>query len=146
MEDSNPVLKEMEEEQERNWKDEFKEKWLETRLAIDGLMVDRVQRQQRAEETLARHARKLAGVEEDRPQEEQSSMGVSIGNKVFNHYEAPQKTEAPAGGSLLAKAAIAAALISAGGGAGMVANQFMSFPAAVVDTDTDTLSVIDFPD
>jgi hypothetical protein len=142
-------MAEMQEEQSRDWKDEYKEKWLETKLGMEGLMLGRVQRQQRTEETLARHTRKLAGVEEASPQPEEDEMGVSIGNKVFNHYEAPAtKPSSPIVESgLLQKAAIAAALLTGGGGLGYLAAQ-AAIPAVagVLDTDTDTISVIDFPE
>ena len=145
-ETTSPVLDEMREEQQRDWKDEQKEKWFDLRTAFQGLMLGRMQRQQLAAEAVDRHARKQAGVEEGQPETEGDMSGVSIGNKVFNHYEAP-KQEAQAKSDLLKKALVGAALVAGGGGVGLLASQLIA-PAVdgVVDTDTDTISVIDFPD
>ena len=138
----NPILQEMEEEQKRDWKDELKENWLSTRLAFQGMMLGRIERQQLAEEEMARHVRQLAGVN-GQPQDEGEEMGVSIGNKIFHHHEAQTPSDSSGKGSWLQKAAVAVALLAGGSGLGYVAGQLGS---EVVDTDTDTTSVIDFPD
>lgn len=151
--ETSPVQAEIQEEQRRDWKDEYKESFLNTRLGIEALMVDRIQRQQRAEEAMARHTRQLAGVEEGGPEEASSSMGVSIGNKNFYHYDAPQQNgpasqTGASGTSLLQKAVMGLALIGGGSGLGYLLGQVINPPAVVhsIDTDTDTISVIDFPD
>jgi hypothetical protein len=144
-------MEEIQEEQDRDWKDEYKENWLGAKLGYEGVMLDRVRRQQQTEETLARHARSKAGVVESGGEESGDDMGVSIGNKTFNHYTSSQQQQTetqPGGSSLLQKAVVAAALVAGGGGAGILASQLINPPAVIdsIDTDTDTISVIDFPE
>ena len=64
MQDSeiNPILDEIVEEQERDWRDEAKETFVNLQFAMDGLMKDRILRHQKFEEALRA---KESGIEPD---------------------------------------------------------------------------------
>jgi hypothetical protein len=149
---------------------EFKENWMNVRLAHEGLMIEDIQKRNLKVHELAdavRHgtvgkpapASSPAGAED---------VGVKIGNKEFHYHiqttqaaQANTSTSAPEASpqvagttNKLGKLAAAAALIGAGGigvaGVNM-AIDYLNKPAPVVtqpavDTDTDTNSKLRFED
>lgn len=150
---------------------EFKQQWMQTHLAHQGMMLDKIQRQQAIVEATARFAAtgdsaQLAS--EITPQGvEDAEMGVSIGNKEYHVHNYPASpvtttttnttTEASPLAkttNTLGKVAAAAALLGSGGIAGLGASLVVDYltrpdpPAVVqaVDTDTDTNAGLRFKD
>jgi hypothetical protein len=155
MEHSNPVLDELTEEQQRDWRDELTEEYLLLRVADKASAMARIERLRKSEESLARHAREKAGISEASGASEEDM--ISVGNKTTNYYQASQQASAtssmvPAVASGLSKAALVAAIIASGGvGSGltvMLSDWLNSKPAAASasDTDTDTISILRFPE
>lgn len=77
-------MEEAKEEQQRNWRDEAGETFVNMLFAREGIMQARVQRHQEFEERL----REKALNPEDPQQPSESMGGVSVGNKNFNFYGA----------------------------------------------------------
>lgn len=141
---SDPVAAEIDEEQKRDWRDESTETAVQLLLAEKAAAIARVERLRKTEEALAKFARDKAGVS-DLPNDEGDM--VSVGNKVTNYYQgaAPQTSNLAANG--LKKLAVVLSLLGGGGALGFLANQYINPTApAAVDTDTDTLLTIDFPE
>lgn len=111
-------------------------------------MLDKIQRQNRTVEQLAAQTRDGKFNGGPVPSiSEAGEMGVSIGNEVHHHYQRqPKSLELPVKSvGLPAKLIVAASLLAAGAGAGLLADQLLSSdPPAVVDTDTAT--DVAFPD
>lgn len=123
--------------------------WAMTRLAHEGMMLDKIQRQSRIVEDSVKHLQKEAGIstEEPEPQgdEESEQMGVSIGNKVTHQHYYSQKTEneTTAGSNGGLKAAILGLAASAllGPAAGVATHWFLSEDEPAETTpSTDTTS------
>jgi hypothetical protein len=154
------------------FKQEFKENWMNARLAHEGLMLEEVQRRQRATHALAKFAA-TANVDElvkdlSPSATEDDGVGVSIGNKtyVYTTAQAAQGNTtstveaSPQVGSsttnTLGKLAAGAALLGAGGlgtlGAGLAIDYLTRpDPPAVVQPaqpgiDTDTNAGLRFKD
>ena len=123
--------------------------WARVRLGHEGVMLDKIERQNRIVEVVARNA--MTGKPDDTegwPPSGDDSMGVDIGDTIHNHYY-PASTETPAKEpasaptqsklpSLLKKAVITAALLGTGGGVGVAVPWLMGLfdnPAAVQSTD-----------
>lgn len=126
-----------------NWKEEFEQQWLQTKLGYEGFMLDKIQRQQEAVFKLAEQAK--TGKFDSAPGTSAAEdMGVSIGNKVINYHMASTATSTPTTtttstpvskvGNVAKWAAIAAALAGSGAaGAGLTAYLLKPEVPAVVD-------------
>lgn len=149
---------------------EFKQQWMQTHLAHQGMMLDKIQRQQAIVEATARFAATGDSAQlakEITPQGvEDAEMGVSIGNKEYHVHNYPSSpvtntttttTEASPvakASSTLAKAAAAAALVGAGGIGVVGVNMAIDAltrpdPSPVIvqpATDTDTNAGLRFKD
>lgn len=100
--------------------------WVRVRLAHEGMMLEKIQRQNRIVEVNARNT--MTGKVDDVtdwPSREGKEMGVDIGDHItHHHYPAPPPLPSPAQQpksqfpKLLAKVAITAALVGSGAGAG----------------------------
>jgi hypothetical protein len=130
-------------------------------LAHEGIMLDRMVRQLGTAERMQKFA--VSGNTEDlKPTpEEIEDMGVQIGNEIHYHVARgdttstlpaatpqPQPTPCPKPPrkmGWLAKSLIAAGMLGSGAGLGYLVNDYLS-PAAGVDTDTDNITEVDFPD
>lgn len=148
---ADPAADEVAEEQRRSWRDEHIENVLNTRLGYEGMMLDKLVKQNADVRSLARQAREgTIGQPDAATAAESDEMGVSIGNKTFNthhHYPSPQETLLSDTDNpwplRLAKAGIIAAAIASGGGLGLgLAALLRPTPPAVtppapsVDRDT----------
>lgn len=97
--------------------------WARVRLGHEGMMLEKIQRQNRIVEVNARNT--MTGKSDDVtdwPKSEGDEMGVDIGDEIHNHYYPPSpatETSAKKPATTLAKAALAAALLAGGGGAGL---------------------------
>lgn len=142
---SDPLTAEAAEEQARPWRDEHIENVLNTRLGYEGMMLDKLMKQNQDVRTLAKQARDGTIGKGGEAAPEPDEMGVNIGNKTFisNNYPATQEaavsTPAPSksGMSTAAKVGVGAALLAAGAGlpaAGLVAGSLLADrdPPAVV--------------
>lgn len=128
------------------WREKFLRNWMHTRLAHEGMMLDKIGQQTKRALAVADMAR--TGNFAAAPDGEED-MGVSIGNEVHYHPSP--------GASALGKLAVGASLLAGGAGAGVVANQLMRDdappqPPAVVaqeipiSPDRDTLTDVTFPE
>jgi hypothetical protein len=132
-------------EKPKTWRQKFLRNWMNTRLGHEGMMLDKILRQNRIVEQLAaqtRNGKFSGGPTPSVPEGE--DMGVSIGNEIHHHYGSkPQATVKPP--SVLGKLLVAASLLAGGAGAGVLASQLLpgDVPAAV---DTDTISDVTFPE
>ena len=113
----------------------FELDWARMRLGHEGMMLAKIQRQNRIVEHVAAQTRDgkfTGGPVPSVPEGE--DMGVNVGNETHNHYESKSR---PLGS--LGKLIVAASLLAGGAGAGVVVNQLLpSAPPAAVDTDTVT--------
>jgi hypothetical protein len=117
----------------------FELNWARMRLGHEGMMLEKIQRQNRIVEHLAAQTRDgkfTGGPVPSVPEGE--DMGVSIGNETHNHYAG-----APKSLGSLGKLVVAASLLAGGGGVGALVSQLLPSnpplpPPAVVDTDTIT--------
>lgn len=128
------------EKESPEWK-KFLLNWGRLRLGHEGMMLNKILRQNRIVEQLAAQTREGKFSGGQTPSDlEGEDMGVSIGNEIHNHYEGGRK---PTG--LLAKLILALSLLAGGAGAGVLVNEFLSSdsPPAV---DTDTATDVMFPD
>lgn len=165
IEEPNPQL------QPKSWPDQFKRLLVLTRLAHDGVMISKLQRQNRIVEDLAkRSANGTIGQKSEAGDEMPEDDTVSIGNEYHYHYQggeptaqaqptppaqpaqAPATPAAPAtpsdAMSTLSKGLLAAALVGSGMGGlavGSLLSQPGTPPAASTDTDTDTRTDVTFP-
>lgn len=155
------------------FKQEFKENWMNSRLAHEGLMLEEVQRRNRATHAMAKFAATadVAQLVKDLSPDatEGDDVGVSIGNKTFIYHtaqaaQANTTTQAPEAAPLaasnttntLGKLAAAGALLGAGGlgavGAGLAIDYLTKpDPAPIVQPvqpgiDTDTNAGLRFKD
>jgi len=147
------------------WNEEFKEHWMNLRLAHEGLMLEDIQKRNLKVHELADAVRNGTIGKPASAPTEGDDVGVSIGNKQYHyHYETTQAAQAntttteasPAmkATNTLGKIAAGAALLGAGGigtvGIGMAIDYFTRpSPPVVVqpaDTDTDTNSKLRFED
>ncbi len=145
------------------WKEELLQQWMQARLAHEGMMLDKIQQQNKRVLELADAARTGTIGKESAASTEGDDMGVSIGNKEYHyHYENAQQansttTEASPvakASSTLAKAAAAAALVGAGGIGVVGVNMAIDAltrpdPSPVIvqpATDTDTNAGLRFKD
>ena len=144
------------------WKEELLQQWMQTRLAHEAMMLDKIQQQNKRVLELADAARTGTIGKESAASTEGDDMGVSIGNKEYHyHYENAQQANSTTEASpamkatnTLGKIAAGAALLGAGGigalGIGMAVDYLTKpSPPVVVqpaDTDTDTNSKLRFED
>jgi hypothetical protein len=122
-------------------REKFLLNWMQTRLAHEGMMLNKILRQNRIVEQLAAQTREGKFSGGQTPSDlEGEDMGVSIGNETHNHYEGGPR---PIG--LLGKLIVAASLLAGGAGAGVLISELLSadLPPAV---DTDTATDVAFPD
>ncbi len=140
--------------------EEFKENWMNVRLAHEGLMLEEIQKRNLKVHELADAVRTGTvgkASQPSAPAAEGEDVGVSIGNKHYHYYQTSQAAQAntttteaaPMAAaqptSTLAKVAAGAALLGAGGigtlGLGM-ALDYLTNPSPPVVTqpapDTDT--------
>lgn len=120
-------------------------------LAHEGIMLNRVMRQQRHEEKLKKFA--ATGDTKDLATSGEDDMGVNIGNEYHVHQVMPttesKSTPPPSAigtsiGSRLWPLVLGAAVACGSTGIGyLLANWRTDKPAA--DTDTDTITEMDFP-
>lgn len=77
--------------------DKLRLDWARARLGHEGMMLEKIQRQNRIAELNARNAvtGDLSTDGWPRTDGEGDDMGVSIGNTVHNHYPTPQPTAQP---------------------------------------------------
>ncbi len=117
-------------------REKFELDWARMRLAHEGMMLEKIQRQNRIVEQLAAQTRDgkfTGGPVPSVPEDE--NMGVSVGNETHNHYGGGETKSLGSLGKLI----VAASLLAGGAGAGVVVNQLLpSAPPAAVDTDTVT--------
>ena len=123
------------------WREKLLRHWMQTRLGHEGMMLEKIRRQNRIVEQLAAQTRDgkfSGGAVPSVPEGE--DMGVSIGNEVHHHYASEQPARTPAKlPGVLGKLAVAASILAGGAGAGVLATQLWpTDPPAVVDTDTVT--------
>jgi hypothetical protein len=85
------------------WKDEFKEWWMMVRLGHEGMMVDKILKQNNEVMKVAKQSREGTLGQPDDSQEGKEVSGVNIGNKYETHYhneqefkEAAPETKVPA--------------------------------------------------
>lgn len=100
---------------------EFMENWAGTRLAHEGIMLDKIQRQNRIVQDSVQHLQREAGYEVSdlEASEEDDGMGVSIGNKINHTHYHQEKSDS--GGLKSAMIGLAAAAVL-GPLAGVVTN------------------------
>lgn len=128
-------------------------------LAHEAIMLDRMQRQLRMAEKAQKFATTGNTKDLEWTVEDESAMGVSIGNENHLHIqtkEQPQVTTAAApmpapastSQSVWPSLLLAGSMLAGGSGLGYIVNDLLkSRPAALpAVTDTDTTTVIDFPD
>lgn len=125
--------------QPANWKEEFEQQWLQTKLGYEGFMLDKTQKQQAAVMKLAEQA-KTGKFDSDPATAE--DMGVSIGNKVINYHMASTATNAqttatdnskPSTLGTVGKYAAIAALMAGSGIGGSALYAWMNQSPAVPD-------------
>lgn len=90
--------------------------WARVRLAHEGMMLEKIQRQNRIVEVDARNA--MTGKVDDVadwPSSEGNEMGVDIGDTIHNHYSIPSSQPKSRLPSILKVAALATALVGSGG-------------------------------
>lgn len=138
-------------------REKFSQNWADTRLAHEGMMLDKIQRQTQIVEQLAAQTRDGKFSSGEVPATPEDDMGVSIGNEIHNHYPAATPPEdrppevatptieaQPVGS--LAKWILAASLLlggATGAGVAVLINQARSpdpptTTPHVVDTNTTT--------
>lgn len=123
----------------------FELDWARTRLGHEGMMLEKIQRQNRIVEQLAAQTRDgkfTGGPVPSVPEDE--DMGVSIGNETHNHYAATPKSLGSLG-----KLIVAASLLAGGAGAGLLATQLLPSdppPVPPATVDTDTVTDVTFPE
>lgn len=114
--------------------------WVRTRLGHEGMMLDKILRQNRIVEQLAAQTRdgKFSGGPIPSVPEGED-MGVAIGNETHNHYHGTKSL------GLVGKLVLATSLVLGGIGVGVLVNELLSadVPPAV---DTDTRMDITFPE
>lgn len=127
-----------------NWKEKLAQLWYETKVADLALQLDKDDRRQRSVERLIRKTQDGTLGEVSSQDDEDESMGVSVGNEtITNNYHQPQT---PSKSSSVATALVAAGLTAAGIGVGAAApiaawnlTRQQASPSEVIqDTDTDT--------
>lgn len=153
---------------DENWKDEVKQKWFELQIAERAWQLDKWDQQQKRVFKLADMAAEgTIGKQSTTPDGEDSDVGVSVGNKVYNYYQSseqnatatapaapptanPAASVASAGSAVAAgvskfikPALIGASLLGGGGLGGVVLTKILTTaPAPVVTSpnvvDTDT--------
>jgi len=123
--------------------------WARVRLGHEGFMLDKIQRQSRIVEQLAKNAMTGDSQATDAwpGNDGGDAMGVNIGDHIHYHYadqetETPQQaeTQQPTQSSWKTKAAIATALLAGGTGVGAMTQAWLQPPAQEF-TDTDTVTV-----
>lgn len=146
------------------WREEFEQQWLQSRLAHEAIMLDKMQKTIARGERLANFA--VSGNASDIVSEGED-VGVSLGNKITNNYYNTEQTAttsaspaapptatqpaapvASAGSAVVAgvyrwvkPALIGASLLGGGGLGGVVLTKMLtpsSPPATVIQGDTDT--------
>lgn len=130
-------------QQDNKW-DKLLRNWAYTRLGHEGMMLDKIDRQNRIVEVLARNAA-TGDVGDVRGWPEGDDMGVNIGNEIHYHNtQSPQPTEtptqqtqqpAPSPAAKLWPWALAAAAGLAGFGLPYIFNRPDPKPPAVVDDE-----------
>lgn len=131
-------------------------------MAHEGVMLDRMQRQLRMAEKMQKFASSGDPKDLEWTEEDEAAMGVNIGNEYHIHQQLPAATQSPAKPTSTptptepqattgwpTKLALAAALAAGSAGIGYIAaDQMKPNPAtaAGVDTDTDTIVEMDFPE
>ncbi len=136
-----------------SWKEKIARNWFNVRLGHEGMMLDKIQQQQkRVFEIADRAANGTTGKPSQSAGDD--DMGVNIGNEI--HYHGVQQAASTVtntgtpGLSTAAKAALVVALLGGAGGVGYAAADLLKPEPAVVqgtdtDTDTDTITEMDFP-
>jgi len=111
--------------------------WPRIRLGHEGMMLDKITRQNRCVEVLARNAMtgEMDNAEGWPGQEGDDDMGVSIGDTIVNHnYPQPSEPNVPAPSKSLAAKALPwllGAAIPASGAMGALATYLANRPAAM---------------
>jgi len=117
--------------------DKFTKNWANIRLGHEALMLDKIQRQNRIVEVVARNT--MTGEMEDTEGlPGNDDMGVAIGNEIHNHWQSSAPADvATSGPSLASKIApyLATALLAAGG-TGLGAYVLGTPAPSTPDTDT----------
>ena len=120
--------------------------WTRVRLGHEGLMLDKIQRQNRIVEIDAKNAAagksgKTADLEDWPSNRGDDAMGVKIGDEIHHHYPPPPEAPVQKTAGTLAKIALTAALLGTGAGGGVLVPWLLGAfgggdkPTAV-DTDT----------
>jgi len=129
------------------------------RVAHMGMMLEKMNRQNRRVERLEKFAATADVKDLDAPEDEED-MGVNIGNEFHYHGITPQAalpnqpetavskptTDASSTASKLAPAVVALSMLGGGAGVGYIINDLWKQPAPVQSSpDTDTVTEIYFP-
>lgn len=116
---------------------EILDQWAQIRLGHEGMMLDKIQRQNRIVETTVKSMQREAGYTESGSEPEAADeMGVSIGNRITHEHHYQQTNS---GGGMKAALIGLAASALLGPAAGVATHFLLSDRSTpVVDTDTDT--------
>jgi len=136
---------------EETWREKVAKNWINTRLAHEGMMLDKIQRQGALVRRLIRKTQNgTLGTATDEPEDavEADDVGVMIGNEIHNHYgqqptpSAPSASVSSGAGTearpatvetaetpLWKKAAALAAVMAGTGGAAGLASYLTTQPA-----------------
>ena len=119
------------------WGERLKKNWMNTRLAHEAVVLEKLQKDGSVVRRLVRKNQDGTLGKATSEPEDADDMGVAVGNETtHNHYYAK-----PNGVSVLAKAAITAALLGSGVAAGAAIPWLLGMlnpPAAETPVDTTT--------
>lgn len=110
--------------------------WPRARLAHEGMMLEKIQRQQRCVEVNARNAMTGDTTDTDGWPEEDDEMGVKIGDEIHHHHPKPSSKILPY--------VLAAALGATGGGLALLPWLLSNRPEPPAATDQDTTRRVEF--
>ncbi|MHC4180494.1 MAG: hypothetical protein ACYSWU_23575 [Planctomycetota bacterium] len=123
------------------WRERLKKNWINTRLAHEAAVLEKLQAEGAMVRRLVRKTQDGTLGQATSEPEDTGDMGVEVGNETtHNHYYAK-----PAATSSLAKAAMAAALLGSGVGAGFAipwALGMLTPPTTEAPIDTTTQIVV----
>lgn len=137
------------------------------RVAHVGMMLEKMQRQNRRVERLEKFAATGEVADLEVPANEEDGMGVNIGNENHYHVELKEPPASPTvtpaqpvpvptastGNGMLPTLLVGAAMLAGGAGLGYIVNDLLRptpadttpSPTTGTDLDTDTVMVVDFP-